>query len=342
MNARRTKKGIRELTTTPVECHVPPPKPPANARATKIGTQQPAPCAESAFHADKPSPSSYNTRISARAGKGSIGDTPELPVAHPRGRGRVLPRTLEAVDKEMGAKLSKDAGVIDSPIAAAASTLVYQLAYGDGSASYDDQEDEEVDDHLSNLDYSVPEGLVFSDDEDALRIEPDSDNMLFWSLFPKDTSRTKNFVLGGPQPPDLSNYPKGERQEVWLAYKKKRKAYNDKEPYKRAKMAQESGLNATVYSGCNNDQLRMMNNVKSGLLLVGHSFSTKDILHLRVAEEANLQGIVMKVCRSNDQNFTASGVNFYVRATFTKMVGWTVHLAKCREGDDVLQIPPKF
>ena len=85
-----------------------------------------------------------------------------------------------------------------------------------------------------------------------------------------------------------------------------------------------------------------MNDVKSGPLLVGHSFSTKDILHLHVAEEANLQGIAMNICRSNDQNFTASGVDFYVRASFTEMVGWTVHSAVCREGDDVLQIPPKF
>jgi hypothetical protein len=53
-----------------------------------------------------------------------------------------------------------------------------------------------------------------------------------------------------------------------------------------------------------------MNDVKSGPLLVGHSFSTKDILHLHVAEEANLQGIAMNICRGNDQNFTASGVDF--------------------------------
>ena len=78
-------------------------------------------------------------KAAATAAKGSLGDTPEFPVAHPRGRGRVLPRTLEDVDKEVGDVFSKDAGVVDSPIAAAASTLVYQLAYGDGSASNNDQ-----------------------------------------------------------------------------------------------------------------------------------------------------------------------------------------------------------
>ncbi len=274
-----------------------------------------------------------------------------MAVAHPRGRGRVLPRTLEAIDEEMGAAISKDAGVvIDSPIAAAASTLVYQLAYGDGSASngnregedVNDREDNDVNDRLSDLDYSIPEGLVFLDDEDVLVIEADSNDELFRSLFPKDESRTKNLVLGGPQPPDLSNYPEDERKDVWKAYKKKRKAYNDKEHNKRAKIARDAGLNVSVYSGCNHDQLRTMNNIESAPLLVGHSFSTKDILHLRVAEEAILQGIVMKVGRSNDWNFTASGVDFYVRVSFTERVGWTVHSAVFREGGDLLKIPPKF
>ena len=101
---------------------------------------------------------------------------------------------------------------------------------------------------MSDSDYSVPEGLIFSDDEDVLGIEPNSDDK-FFSLFPKDKSRTKNYVLGGPQPPDLSNYPKGDRQEVWLAYKKKRKAYCNKECKRQAKIAREAFLNAAVYSG---------------------------------------------------------------------------------------------
>ncbi len=205
VNTRTTKDGTPEQETTPVECSASPANPPANAQRTKKGTQQLA--ADSAHHAEKPSPLSSTTRKSARAGKGSLGDTPKLAVAHTRGRGRVLPQTLEAVDEEMGTAISKDAGVvIDSPIAAAASTLVYQLAYGDGSASNGDWEDKDVnnwedndvDDCLSNSDYSIPEGLVFSDDKDVLVIEADSDNELFRSSFPKDKSRTKNLVLGGP------------------------------------------------------------------------------------------------------------------------------------------------
>jgi hypothetical protein len=33
------------------------------------------------------------------------------------------------------------------------------------------------------------------------------------------------------------------------------------------------------------------------------------------------------------------GVDFYVCASFTERVGWTVHSAMCHEGVDVLQIP---
>ncbi len=129
------------------------------------------------------------------------------------------------------------AGVVDTPVAAAASTLIYQLAYDDDSG-YDDNDKEEegkeeegkeeVLSSTSESKFSIPEGLVFLDDNDVILIGPNSDDELF-SSYPKNKSCNKNFVPGGPQPPDLSNYPKGAREEVWLAYKKKRKAYNNKE-----------------------------------------------------------------------------------------------------------------
>ncbi len=32
---------------------------------------------------------------------------------------------------------------------------------------------------------------------------------------------------------------------------------------------------------------------------------------------------------------------FYVNATFSEKVGWRVQTTICREGDDILKIPPK-
>ena len=76
-------------------------------------------------------------------------------------------------------------------------------------------------------------------------------------------------------------------------------------------------------------------------LLAGHTFPGKDILHLRIAEEAMYCGIATRIIRSDDTNFTVVGVNFYVRALFTTMSGWTTNCVVCQEGGDLLIISPK-
>ena len=51
-------------------------------------------------------------------------------------------------------------------------------------------------------------------------------------------------------------------------------------------------------------------------------------------------GIVTKVVRSDVTNFLVIGADFYVRASFTSKDGWTANCVVCREGGDLLQIPP--
>jgi hypothetical protein len=84
-----------------------------------------------------------------------------------------------------------------------------------------------------------------------------------------------------------------------------------------------------------------MQYVDSHPLLPGHTFPGKDILHLRIAEEAIYRGIATKINRSDDTNLTVVGVNFYVQASFTTGSGWSANCVVCQEGGDVLQIPPK-
>jgi hypothetical protein len=79
---------------------------------------------------------------------------------------------------------------------------------------------------------------------------------------------------------------------------------------------------------------------KSGLI-ANHTFKSKDLLQLRISEEANLRGINTIAIQSDHTNLTVMGVNFYVNATFSEKVGWRVQTAICREGDDILKIPPK-
>jgi hypothetical protein len=231
-------------------------------------------------------------------------------------------------------------------VAAAAGTLLYAKSYGGNEEEEINVSSEESkSDKSDESEYILPEGLAYSDDDDVVLLEIDSDDEAMKG-FPRDTSKNKTYNRDGPQPPNLERYPEDDRQEVLDAYKKKRKAFNDQMRKKRAKLAREGveggGVNPSDFKGWNVERLRTMDEVETHPLKVGHTFSSRDILYLRVAEEANHRGIVIRVNRSDDQQFVASGIEFYVRATFADKCGWVVTAAVCREGGDILKIPPQY
>ena len=96
------------------------------------------------------------------------------------------------------------------------------------------------------MDYK-PDGLVFSDDKDyLLNIDYDLEEERLRSSFPKNKKRM-NIIPGGPQPPDLSMYPKSEEQAVLDAYTAKRKSFTDRSHHQRVKKKNlEAKLSATV------------------------------------------------------------------------------------------------
>ena len=83
-----------------------------------------------------------------------------------------------------------------------------------------------------------------------------------------------------------------------------------------------------------------MTDVESYCLKEDHNFATKEMLNLRIAEEANLRCIKVKVERSDPTNLIVVGYNFYVSGSYSENAGWTAHIVVCREGDDPLKIPP--
>jgi len=184
----------------------------------------------------------------------------------------------------------------------------------------------------------VTQGLVYSDDE-AYLFEVESEDETR-SSFPKDLG-CKNIIPGGPTKPDVRNMSEATARKVLKAYSKARKAYTDKQRFERAKSV-KSDSNLSGYSGHNIEQLRTMRDVESYRLEEDHSFATKDMFNLRIAEEANLRCIKIKVERSDPTNLTIVGYNFYVSGSYSESSGWTAHIVVCREGDDLLKIPPKF
>ncbi len=127
--------------------------------------------------------------------------------------------------ESMGGAISKCGYTVDevidiqSSVTAATSTALYSLQYGDGGGYGDDSADslespsgkavcDEDDDYILG-------GLIFSNDEDFLvDVDLESEDERLRLSFPKDRTRKTN-ILGGPQPPDLSNYPESECSSIW-------------------------------------------------------------------------------------------------------------------------------
>jgi hypothetical protein len=86
-----------------------------------------------------------------------------------------------------------------------------------------------------------------------------------------------------------------------------------------------------------NDQLRTMTDVESSPLMLDHTFPTKEVLLLRITEEANLSGCHVSSKRSDDyrvQVVGSSDSSFKINAVYSYTYGWMV--TKCETRHDLL------
>ena len=83
-----------------------------------------------------------------------------------------------------------------------------------------------------------------------------------------------------------------------------------------------------------------MKDVETNRLEEDHTFATKDILNLHIAEEANLRCIKIKVERSDCTHFIVVGINFYVSGSFSENGGWKANTVLCCDSDDLMKNPP--
>ncbi len=116
-------------------------------------------------------------------------------------------------------------------------------------------------------------------------------------------------------------------------YTKERKKYTDGLQMKRLKDQNEE-YEPESFSGCLALVLRPMSDVQKCRLEVNHTFPDKEILAMRVAEEANLQGINILCARSDLRDFRCTWPRFAVVACHTERLGWHVSVANVRECDE--------
>jgi hypothetical protein len=75
-------------------------------------------------------------------------------------------------------------------------------------------------------------------------------------------------------------------------------------------------------------------------LVAGQTFQHKETLQIHIAEEAILCNIKVKIVWSSHVTYIVRGYNFYLAAGYQIQMGWLVRVACCREGNDILRIPP--
>jgi hypothetical protein len=194
---------------------------------------------------------------------------------------------------------------------------------------------------------SIASSLEYSDNDAYIdTIGGDSDNK-FWSSFPRDRN-SMNYILGGPQKPDMMGMAVAEEQEAKKQWRKARKSFTYKERLTLMKSMLNKGVATSPqksqsgnFNGDLNKMVRQMEYMESHRLEKGHTFQLKDMLQIHIAEEANLCLIKVRTNRSNSRNLIVARRNFYVSATYSVQYGWQVTKACCRFGDVFSIIPHK-
>ena len=168
----------------------------------------------------------------------------------------------------------------------------------------------------------------------------DSDDDLFTS-FQKNDQPPTNRVLGGPIKPDTSKMSDYDAAIAMSDYKAARKKYTDRVRHERIKAAQSSTveLRPEECTGDNTNGLRPMTVVENKRLLAGQTFTSKEIVWMRIAEEANRRRISYTTEVSNHHNLVVSGDRFRVEVSFSEKSKWKVTLAAVREGDKGVDMP---
>ncbi len=122
-----------------------------------------------------------------------------------------------------------------------------------------------------------------------------------------------------------------KEEEAKKQYGKSRKSFTNKQCLALMKSMSNKGISTLpqksqkgLFTGDPNKMVRPMEYVESHCLLKGHTFQLKEMLQIRIAEEANLCLIKVKTIRSDSNSLIVAGRNFYMCTTYSVQCGWLV------------------
>ena len=137
---------------------------------------------------------------------------------------------------------------------------------------------------------------------------------------------------GGPDEPNLEGMDEDQVATAMKLYRKACKAFNDRSLNNQSRLsvdgdddAQDDVIECT---GVCTDKLRMMTEVESFPMMVGHTYPSQVIVRLRLAEEANLCECLMSVHKSDARQVIASGMknnnSFSIKVLYSNSKAWSV------------------
>jgi hypothetical protein len=180
------------------------------------------------------------------------------------------------------------------------------------------------------------------DDSDFADEKPPADMSYYMDT---NDMRGRNLTRGGPERPNTSRMTEAGANAKIKKWRKARKKYTDGLLAAKAKMRNsleepDNYDDAVVYKGVTSPFLQAMTDVKAQPMCVDHNYPTKEVLLLRIPEEANFYNVeVANVQRCNKRVYYdgRGGAKFHVRARPTLDKGWTVkEYSRCT----VASIPP--
>ncbi len=143
---------------------------------------------------------------------------------------------------------------------------------------------------------------VYEDDElfhDDTLEDNAEDDLEYYCV--ESTGRRGHYLLsGGPPMSDTSGMSADKADETIKEWRVLCKAYTDKVQREQRMLFGSNAANEIEYSGVSDAGLRLMMDVEDTPLLKGHTFLTKEILLIGIAEEANYCGCQIAIVRSDN------------------------------------------
>ena len=138
-----------------------------------------------------------------------------------------------------------------------------------------------------------------------------------------------NLIPGGPASPSYEGMTAAKANGVKKRYHMDRQKFREDSRQERLRARKGSSFDENNYTGDLTPTLHPMTQVMNSCLKKGHTFPDLNIIALRIAEEANYQGICFQMDKSNKMKLYCCGPeSFLVYATDSDTSAWTI--ARCQ------------